>query len=216
MPPIERVLCFPRPLLDQLGVFQGLCMDTDRYIPAITAPENLVYRIRHEVEQDTQYKQVIPYVLLISGDRILRYERGHGGQEDRLHGLYSIGIGGHISDEDRNLFSSNFLGYHEAMRREVDEEVAIRSIHREAVAAVINDDSTAVGSVHFAIVHVVEVANEEVVGRRRGIVAPEFVPICHAIRGAADYETWSRLCLERMEDLLERAAEIGKEVELSR
>ena len=50
--------------------------------------------------------------------KILRYRRGKGGEETRLHGLYSVGIGGHISEEDSGLFTQG-IGYREAMRREV-------------------------------------------------------------------------------------------------
>ena len=44
-------------------------------------------------------------MLVICNDKILRYRRGKGGGETRLHGLYSVGVGGHISEEDNGLFS---------------------------------------------------------------------------------------------------------------
>lgn len=200
----ERVLCFERHILDQLGPFQGLSLDVDKYLAAITHPSNLVCRIRREAEQDKRFKQLIPYVVLLSNDRVLQYQRGRGGEETRLHGLYSIGIGGHISNEDRDLFSKDALGYYDGMWREVKEEVDIE-VTSEAAVAVINDDSTEVGSVHFAVVHIVHVANENVVGRRKGIVSPEFVPISKAVRESANYESWSRLCLEKFELLLSKA-----------
>src|SRR5580700_5965060 len=123
----ERVLCFERKLLEQLGVFQGLSLEVEKYLPILTASSHLVYLNRSEAEQDKRFKQLIPYVLLICRDKILRYRRGKGGQETRLHGLYSVGVGGHISEEDNGLFSSSQLGYTEAMRRELMEEVAIDS-----------------------------------------------------------------------------------------
>src|SRR6266436_10124185 len=123
----ERVLCFERKLLEELGVFQGLSLEVDKYLPVVTSSSNLVYRNRTEAEQDKRYKQLIPYVLIICDGKILRYRRGRGGQETRLHGLYSVGIGGHISEEDNGLFSSA-LGYHEGMRRELKEEVDIEGV----------------------------------------------------------------------------------------
>ena len=104
MPTEERVLCFERKLLEELGVFQGIHLDVEKYLPVITAKPKLVYLNRSEAENDKRYKQLIPYVLLICNGKILRYRRGKGGQETRLHGLYSVGIGGHISDEDHGLF----------------------------------------------------------------------------------------------------------------
>src|SRR2546422_8861648 len=146
----ERVLCFPRKLLEEAGLFQGLSLEVENYLPVVTARSQLVYLNRTDAEQDRRYKQLIPYVLVICDGKILRYRRGRGGQETRLHGLYSVGVGGHISEEDHGLFST-CLGYHEGMRRELMEEIAIDE-GKEAAVAVINDDSTDVGYVHFGVV----------------------------------------------------------------
>src|SRR5947208_17054344 len=136
----ERVLCFERKLFEELGVFQGLSLAIEKYLPVVTSSSNTLYLNRSDAEQDKRYKQLIPYVLIICQGRILRYRRGRGGQETRLHGLYSVGIGGHISDEDHGLFSSS-AGYHDGMRREIMEEVAVEEA-KDAAVAVINDDST--------------------------------------------------------------------------
>jgi len=203
----ERVLCFERKLLEDLGVFQGLSLDIEKYLPVVTASANILYRNRSEAELDKRYKQLIPYVLVICKDKILRYRRGKGGGEKRLHGLYSVGVGGHISEEDNGLFT-NAVGYHESMRRELMEEVAIEGA-QEAAVAVINDDSTDVGYVHFGVVHVLNVSSEDVAGRRSGIVSPEFVPMADAIKEAGEYESWSRFCLEQLNVLLAKAAAAG-------
>ena len=200
----ERVLCFERKLLEELGVFQGLSLEVEKYLPVVTAPSHILYLNRSDAEHDKRYKQLIPYVLVICADKILRYRRGRGGQETRLRGLYSVGVGGHISEEDDGLFS-NDRGYQDGMRRELQEEVAIDE-GQETTVAVINDDSTEVGCVHFGVVHVLQVADERVAGRRSGIVAPEFVPMVEAIKDASNYESWSRYCLERLDSLLSKAA----------
>ncbi len=203
----ERVLCFKRKFLEEAGVFQGLSLEVEKYLPVVTSASHLEYLNRSEAEQDKRYKQLIPYVLLICNEKILRYRRGKGGQETRLHGLYSVGIGGHISEEDHGLFSSD-RGYQEGMRRELMEEVAIGEA-KEAAVAVINDDSTEVGQVHFGVVHVVRVPNEDVAGRRSGIVSPEFIPMADAVKDPSGYESWSRFCLEHLEVLLSKAATAG-------
>src|SRR5581483_352773 len=208
MPTEERVLCFERKLLEQLGVFQGIDLDVDKYLPAVTVPSKLIYLNRSEAELDRRYKQLIPYVLILCGDRILRYRRGKAGQETRLHGLFSVGIGGHISEEDHGLFTSKDVGYQDAMRRELMEEVSVEGA-KDAAVAVINDDSTDVGYVHFGVVHVMQVADESVAGRRSGIVAPEFIPIAQALEDPNAYESWSRFCLEHLDALIEKAGRIG-------
>jgi predicted NUDIX family phosphoesterase len=173
----------------------------------MTARSQVRYLNRTEAEQDKRYKQLIPYALIICGDKILRYRRGKGGQETRLHGLYSVGVGGHISEEDHGLFSEQ-LGYHEAMRRELREEVAIE-VTQEAAVAIINDDSTDVGCVHFGVVHVVHVADENLDGRCPGIVGPEFIPMSEAAKNPSAYESWSHFCLEHLPQLLAKAAAAG-------
>jgi len=203
----ERVLCFERKLLEELGSFQGLSLEVEKYLPVITSSAHLVYRNRSEAEQDKRYKQLIPYVLIICNGKVLRYRRGRGGQETRLHGLYSVGIGGHISEEDHGLFSSG-AGYQEGMRREIMEEVAVDEV-KETAVGVINDDSTEVGQVHFGVVHILHVASETVAGRRSGIAGPEFIPIPELVKDSAGYESWSRLCLEKLDLLLCRAAAAG-------
>lgn len=200
----ERVLCFERKLFEELGVFQGINLDIEKYLPVVTSAAKILYLNRSDAEKDKRYKQLIPYVLVICQDKILRYRRGKGGQETRLHGLYSVGIGGHISEEDHGLFSQA-LGYQEGMRRELREEVDIDEV-KEAAVAVINDDSTEVGYVHFGVVHILRVADESVAGRRSGIVGPEFVLIAEAVKDVSGYETWSRFCLEHLGVLLAKAA----------
>jgi predicted NUDIX family phosphoesterase len=203
----ERVLCFERKLFEDLGVFQGLSLEVEKYLPVVTSSSNVLYLNRSEAEQDKTHKQLIPYVLIICNDRILRYRRGKRGQESRLHGLYSVGIGGHISEEDHGLFSCN-RGYQDGMRRELMEEVAVDEV-KEAAVAVINDDSTEVGAVHFGVVHIMPVAHENVAGRRSGIVGPEFIPIADAVKDPSGYESWSRFCLEHLDVLLSKAAAAG-------
>ncbi len=201
----ERVLCFERKLLEELGVFHGLSLETGKYLPILTSSSNILYLNRSDAEKDKRYKQLIPYVLVICNNKILRYRRGRGGQETRLHGLYSVGIGGHISEEDNQLFSKSIGGYEDGMRRELKEEVDIDEA-KETLVAVINDDSTEVGYVHFGVVHIMHVANENVAGRRNGILAPEFVPMVEAVKDPSVYESWSRFCLEHLDLLLSKAA----------
>src|SRR5213592_3620754 len=129
----ERVLCFERKLLEELGVFQGLSLEIEKYLPVVTASSHLLYLNRSDAEQDKRYKQLIPYVLIICNGKVLRYRRGKGGQEARLHGLFSVGVGGHISEEDHGLFSKA-LGYQDGMRRELMEEVDISEGKEMAVA----------------------------------------------------------------------------------
>ena len=39
----ERVLCFERKLLEELGVFQGISLDVEKYLPVVTSPSRILY-----------------------------------------------------------------------------------------------------------------------------------------------------------------------------
>ena len=184
-------------------MFQGLSLEVEKYLRVVTSASHLVYLNRSEAEQDRRYKQLIPYISADLQGQNFAIPPGQGGQETRLHGLFSVGIGGHISEEDHGLFSNN-RGYEEGMRRELMEEAGIDAGNGPAVAA-INDDSTEVGYVHFGVVHVVRVSDESIASRRSGIVGPEFIPIAEAVKEPTGYESWSRFCLEHLEVLLAKA-----------
>jgi len=58
------------------------------------------------------------------------------------------------------------------MRRELMEEVAIDETREAPSVAVINDDSTEVGYVHFGVVHILRVDDENVAGPEAASLAP--------------------------------------------
>jgi predicted NUDIX family phosphoesterase len=208
----EYVLCFPSSLLDALGRFQGVSLDTERYLNQIISHPQCTYVRRSRAEHDARYKQLIPYVLIVCGDRIFRYKRGKRGSEDRLHSLYSVGIGGHIASEDRTIFSRDSIGYENALWREIREEVAICGPHTEACVAAINDDSNSVGAVHFGVVHVLEVNTLDVTKNHSSITDYGFVPIESVADTRDHYETWSLLCLENVSLLLARARAVWEQI----
>ncbi|MGH7939668.1 MAG: hypothetical protein ACREE6_05660 [Limisphaerales bacterium] len=199
----EKILCFEHSLFERLGVFQGMSLDVEKYMMALTNRSNVLYLDRVQAEHDKRYKQIIPYALILCGDKILRYRRGKRGAESRLRGLYSVGVGGHIHEQDTWPFSRG-LGYREAMRRQLIEELDI-DVTTETAVAVINDDSTDVGAVHFGVVHVARVPDETLSQWRFDVVRPEFVPVNEAAGDAFSCEPWSQFCLVNLDNLLAKA-----------
>lgn len=191
----ERVLVVPGAELDRLGRFQGFHDGAERYLAALLVPELMEYRPRSEVEDDPSLKQIIPYVVLRSGDSVFCYTRGKSQGEARLHRRRSLGVGGHVAESDAEGRRS-FEAYEMAMRRELDEEVEVSSPGRMRLVGLINDDSTPVGSVHLGVVHLMELERPAVRPREEGLAEPEFVPIADLSRSWAEFETWSRICIE--------------------
>ena len=59
---------------------------------------NIEVKRRGDMEQDPTYKQLISYVIVKNAKgETLVYQRLTGGGENRLHGLASVGVGGHMN-----------------------------------------------------------------------------------------------------------------------
>lgn len=190
----EVVLCIPR---EKLTLPQGLDLNVEGHLAVINDPANRVYKKRAEAETDPTHKQLIPYVLFISGGKILRYRRGKRGGEARLHGKLSVGIGGHISEHT----ASPTTDLHAGTMRELEEEVGWKG-EPPVPVAILNDDSNEVGAVHLGIVYLLPTEEEDIVARCTSIVEPEFVDLSLAVRETDNYETWSALCLAHIRSLL--------------
>jgi predicted NUDIX family phosphoesterase len=198
----ENVLVFPRSILEQLGVFQGFSADVDRYLPAILDRKNNSFLSRARAETDPNYKQIIPYVVITDGKSILYYVRGKKVGEQRLAAKGSIGIGGHINDEDHTLFVTDLQAFQDAVEREVREELTVQGTFDAKPVGLINDDSTDVGRVHFGIVHVLFRPTEQVKKKEQVITQVEFLPIKELSARREQMESWSQLCLDNLGALL--------------
>lgn len=198
----ENVLVFPRALFEQLGVFQGFSADVDRYLPAILEAKNNSFMPRAKAETDPSFKQVIPYVIITDGKNILHYVRGKKAGEQRLVAKGSVGIGGHINDEDHTLFAFGLQAFQDAVKREVCEELSVQGEFNAVPVGLINDDSTEVGSVHFGVVHVLRCQPGQVQKKEQVITQVEFLPIEELKAKREQMETWSQLCLDNLDAIL--------------
>ena len=196
-PHSERVLVVPAAELDRLGRFQGFSEEADRYLGALLVPELAHFRPRSEVEDDPSLKQIIPYVVFRCGDSVFCYTRGKSQGEARLHRLRSLGVGGHVAEGDAEG-RATLEAYEMALRRELDEEVAVGSDGRIRRVGLINDDSTPVGQVHLGVVHVYDVESPAVTPREDGLAEPEFLPLAELRRRRDGFESWSQICIDEL------------------
>lgn len=95
----ELVLTATRQQLESHGAFQGYRHGTE-LLDSILETGHWQFRRRGDVEDDPSFKQLIPYCVIVQADRVLVYERGSSGGEDKLHTKLSLGIGGHINPQD--------------------------------------------------------------------------------------------------------------------
>lgn len=192
-----RVLVVPSRELDNLGRFQGFSADVGRYLDGLLRPELLEFRPRADVEDDPSYKQFIPYVVIRCGDSIFCYTRGKSQGEARLHAKRSLGIGGHVDETDADGRATP-EAYEIALRRELEEEVAVASPGTLTRVGLINDDSTPVGAVHLGVVYVYQLERPEVVAREDGLADAGFVSIDDVLAGRDRFETWSQITIDAL------------------
>ncbi|HET6889323.1 MAG TPA: hypothetical protein VFH87_15495 [Candidatus Udaeobacter sp.] len=201
-PPNENVLVVKRELFDELGSFQGLNFEPEKYLKAILSRGSNFFVPRPEAENDPAYKQIIPYALIAFEETVLHYVRGKKAGEQRLVAKGSIGIGGHMNETDESLFALDEQAYRAGVEREVNEEIKIDTRFEDRIVALLNDDSTEVGRVHLGIVHIFKLKEPRVQKREAMITGLTFLTKEELTARRESLETWSQICLNSLERLL--------------
>lgn len=195
---IEQVMVVPTELFHQVGHFQGFCAQPEDYLKVLLDPANTRYLPRPQMEEDPNFKQLIPYCIFEYDDgeqrHLFQYTRGSGSGESRLRSKRSIGIGGHISTIDADDESPYEVG----MQRELDEEIQIDTTFEQSLVGLINDDQNEVGKVHLGIVHRFRVATPDVKNRETEISLSGFMSVDRLLEEMDTLETWSQICLQHL------------------
>jgi predicted NUDIX family phosphoesterase len=191
----ELVLAVPTALLRPLLIRRGLITEhTDELLELIA--EKRVFLPRAEAECDSSHRQIIPYVALTRGGEVFATRRLKSGTEARLHGLISLGIGGHI-DKIRDGDDSGTVM--RALRRELREEVDApgADLSNLRFCGFINDDSNEVGSVHLGLFCTLEVTGDVFV-RETHKLSGHWLRRAELSALAGEMETWSALIVPEL------------------
>jgi predicted NUDIX family phosphoesterase len=187
--PEEQVLVVPRGALvageGWLGVRRGGLDDA----LDVVARAGFFMR-RGDAEEDPTHKQVIPYLVLRDGERWFLMRRTRAGGDARLHDRWSIGVGGHLNPGDVDV--------HGGLRREWGEELVADFEPVYAPVGLLNDDTTAVGSVHVGFVYVADAGGRPVTIRETDKLEGAFAATDEVAAVRDDLETWSRLVFDAL------------------
>ena len=197
--------------------FQPIARDaTDAFLRR--AAQQARFEPRPVAETTPAWKQWIPYCVLRCdaaapggepGVFLVQRTRGQG--EARLHGAWSIGLGGHVEPEDAvgdhswrergaDFFARSLL-------RELREELdwRLEELPKPQLVGLINDDSTEVGSVHAGLAYVLHLplplaqAKERVGIRETSKMRGGFTHLAELRKlwqNPGALESWSRLLME--------------------
>ncbi len=191
-PSPEEVLIVPRAELFHGGSVHGFMTRGVEAFLAVIARHS-AFRLRAQVEDDPSLKQIIPYTIVRHRDRLFLFQRSRAGGEARLHGKYSIGVGGHINRRDVEGATDIVAA---GLRRELEEELRIDAPWHPRLVGVLNDESNTVSQVHFGLVHVVEVERPAVRVRESDSLSGRLADP-QEVRALRDrMESWSQLILD--------------------
>lgn len=195
----ERVFVVPRAAVPGGCEWYGL--RTDGLEAFVSAVEQAgTYEPRAAMERDPAFKQIIPYLVLRDGPRWFLMRRTAAGGDERLHHRYSIGVGGHLNPGDGGLLGG--------LRREWAEELRAAFVPEFELVALLNDDTTDVGSVHLGAVYVADARGRPVAIRETHKLSGTFADE-PAVAAVADrMESWSQLTFEFL--MGERSARLSR------
>lgn len=179
-------------LFQEIPTWQGINPDTQQIMNIITNSSNFMPRSRAETNQS--FKQIIPYMLFMFENKLFVMQRKSSASEQRLASKFSLGIGGHVRQED--ITNNNIIDW---ANREFEEEVTYQGSKTIQILGVLNDDSNDVGQVHLGLILLVHAdsstisINDE---HKSGILLTRGE--CMAL--APQMETWSQICFKFLLD----------------
>ena len=161
---------------------------------------------RGNAELSFFYKQPIGYTVILNYDlkKVFAYLRSKKGGDDRLHGKWSWGFGGHIEPIDGvkgNIIKESIL------REVLREEVLILGNKKDlSCLGYINYDSDEVSRVHFGILYGLSTDAEEIlindpeVSKIDMLSLSDLEKMCNS--ADVEVEAWSRIAIEPLRKLL--------------
>lgn len=160
----------------------------DSYLSMIQSKKEFLPRAAMEL--DTSYKQIIPYLVFSHEDRYFLMQRSSNQTESRLRNKFSLGIGGHIQQED--LKDNSIFSWAE---REFHEEVDYKDTFTIEPLGILNDDATPVGQVHIGFVFLLKGTTPNIKVKSE-LKSGQLVSLDECKDYFSSMETWSQIVYE--------------------
>lgn len=155
-----------------------------------------IFKPRNILENDSTYKQIIPYAIICCGDEVYLFKRTKKQTEVRLHNLYSLGVGGHMNPYGKNI---DVAYMHHELNREMNEEVIVhKDCIIESIAAVgfLNDDTNDVGKVHLGVLYHINLTNKSIEINEKDKMTGQWVKRSDLNDYYTQMESWSKLYVD--------------------
>lgn len=157
-----------------------------------TIQEKQKFNPRSLMEENPGYKQIIPYLVFKHQDNYFLMQRAATASEKRLQNKFSIGIGGHIRQEDIGQDSIIDWAW-----REFYEEVHYNGDITTNLLGIINDDSNAVGQVHLGIVFLLH-GNSDHITVKSELKSGHLASLDECMLHYERLENWSKFVIDHL------------------
>lgn len=146
----EQVLVVASDILFKKEHWLGIKRDNlDYYLNLIK--ENSRFKLRKDVENDSSFRQIIPYIIFNFQDQYFFYTYLEKAGEKRLINNCQLGVAGHINPIDSRFREDVLMA---GMMREWDEEVAYSgNIIEKKFVGILNDERRQVEAVHLGLLY---------------------------------------------------------------
>lgn len=171
------------------NLWQGLkTSNIENFVSLIN--EKKEFHPRSLMELDENYKQIIPYLVFKFEDSIFVMQRKSTASEQRLKNKLSIGIGGHVREED--ISNKSIFDW---AKREFHEEIDYQGNLDAKLIGILNDDSNSVGKVHIGLVFLLN-GNSDKIKIKSELKSGKLIPIKEIPFFMSKMETWSQIVSE--------------------
>ena len=170
--------------------------------------ENFEYMKRKDAEVNFDYKQPIPYAVVMDENGYIfvykRWWKNSNAGESRLHSKISIWVWGHIEKEEENGENPVY----DTLLREIEEELNIKKDNVKEIEVLwyINNDEDDVNKVHIWIAYLIHIYNNNFDLLDGEIENGEFVSL-EELKNMInswnyDVEAWSKILFDNLEKRL--------------
>lgn len=166
--------------------------DVDEYVNLIYAQQE--FKPRSAMELDPAYKQIIPYMIFRHNDQYFLMQRTATTSEQRLKNKYSLGIGGHVQQED--VVGVNLMDW---ARREFHEEISYNGALNVTTLGILNDDTNEVGRVHLGLVLLLE-GDSANISIKSELKSGQLLTLDSCKTYYEHLESWSKLVVDFLEN----------------
>lgn len=183
-------LLIPEPGYFQMGIDRG-------QISALAKPMQ-----RRVAEDDFSVIQLVSVFVVHHKGTFLTHMRSARLPEQRLHGEYSLMLGGHLGIEDfaqltLDLFSEDSLSDCSYILRELSEELVLNTDPRVEPRGYLYDTSREVSKQHLGLVYFVDLKEKKFhIGERGFLMNAAFEDIPTIRSRSHQFENWSLVLLE--------------------